>query len=415
MRPSSLILLAAALAVLGQNPDEWPILHNVNHTSFSPTTVLKPPLKVRWMTKVPGQFQNPGPVVAEGKVVVTDERGYIFCLDAETGELLWRHFHARYGYVVISSPCISNGRVYATSFWRYNPSTTGMRCFDLNTGEVLWFRHSGHVNARVKYSPQVSHGRLFYLSNVDVARSTTGGGEDYRVQLQCWNAVTGDSLWTYTVFGSACNNTTFLNTGDTIYASVGRAVVNWRTDTGRTVALDTNGNLLWESSEKSKHVTYYLGNLQYQPGKLWFVSDSGTQVLSTADRSFLLHNAPGDDYTKVFALMNGRHWQSGYAQPPVGYNSTTGAVEVNSRLFSGDVYGSGCSTPVAANGYIYKGFGGPYAPCTISKIYAFDETGAPAWSYPGGTHWCPSPAIAYGRLYAVTGGEGTVYCFENAE
>jgi hypothetical protein len=328
--------------------------------------------------------------------------------------MLWRHFHPKYAYWILSSPCIWNGRVYATSFWRYSPSTTGMRCYDLNTGEELWFKHSGAVNGRIKYSPQVSHGRLFYMSNVDIVRSTTGN-EIFRPQVQCWDAVTGDSLWTYTVLDSACNNTTFLNTGDTIYASVGHAVSNWRTDTGRTVALDTNGNLLWESSDKAKHVTYYLGNLQYQPGKLWMCTDSGTQVLSTSDWSFLLHNAPGVDYSKVYALMNGRYWLSGYAQPPVGYSDATGAQLASSRVFAGDVYGSGCATPVAANGYVYKGFGGPYAPCTISKIYAFDETGAPVWSYPAGTHWCPSPAIAYGRLYAVTGGEGTVYCFESEE
>jgi hypothetical protein len=254
------------------------------------------------------------------------------------------------------------------------------------------------------------------MSNVDVNRSTTDDNCSYKAQLQCWNAVTGDSLWTCTVLDSACNNTTFLNTGDTIYASVGHAAVNWATDTGRTVALDTNGNLLWASSDKSQHVTYYLGNLQYQPGKLWMVADGGTQVLNTNDWSYLLHNAPGDAYTKVFALMNNRHWQSGYAQAPVGYSDQTGAVEVNSRIFPGDCYSSGCSTPVAANGYIYKGFGGIGAGCTqISKLYAFDEAGNPVWSFPGASNWCPSPAIAYDKLYYAAGGQGIIYCFENAE
>ena len=410
-----------------QNPDEWPILHNTNHLSFSATTKLKPPLKVKWVTKIHSVVQNPGPVVGGGKVIINDERGTIYCLDAETGELVWRYFVKKVGggglalqagTAGTTSPCIWNGRVYAVFSSKGWPNLNGMRCFDLKTGQVLWKENwAGYVEARIKYSPQVAGGRIFLCSNVDVNRSSYAvGNYNVKAQVQCWDAMTGDSLWTYTMWDTECQNTTLLVVGDTVFASVG---VLRDASGGKTVVFDLNGNVRWSSTVH--HVSSYLGNLQYLPGQLWMLcagTQNATKILNTSDWSVRLSGGGGDEYSKVNAIMNGKYWNRTYNQAPVCYNASDGKQILTARTYNSETFTSGCSIPVAANGYIYEGFGSPSAGNEASgghKWCAWDESGNPVWSFQVASNCCPPLAIAYDKLYAVTGADGLVYCFENAQ
>ncbi|MBL8025637.1 MAG: PQQ-like beta-propeller repeat protein [Fibrobacteres bacterium] len=222
----TLLILTALIQMVGintalaeSNPAEWPVLYNANHSAFSATTVLKPPLKVKWAAKINSVVQNPGPVVAEGCLVVNDAQGYLHCLDAETGELKWRFFQKQIGYGGgASSPTIWNGRVYCAFFSRAWPTLGGMHCFDLKTGELLWKeKRAGLLGTRIKFSPQVSKGKLFYISNVK-ANPTAWDVDNsgYKAQVQCWDALTGDSLWIHNVWESRCQNTTILVVGDTV-------------------------------------------------------------------------------------------------------------------------------------------------------------------------------------------------------
>lgn len=416
------------IAIQAQNPAEWPILHNVNHTGFSATTVLKPPLKLKWASKVPGAFKA-GPVIAEGKVVAQSRDGYLFCFDAETGAPLWRYFvqrmQAHYVGFTETGPCIANGRVYSNFFSVGHFNVSGMRCFDLETGEMLWKRDAGWTGHRQHFSPQVTHNRLVFCSNRTLIAGLPANGESYptHAQVQCWDAATGDTLWTYTMAARACENTTILVVGDTIFASVA-----WTTavDSGKTVALDTNGNVLWESGVH--HVSNYTGNMQYYEGNLWLLTGAGQRILNTSDFSVVLQAGAGDCYTKISAIMNGKYYNRGYGgfAGPVSIATGEGTPYGN---FYGKSAGSGCGAPAAANGYTYNVFGGGggtiYAPGTSFsgsvpfdagfKIVAVSEAGEIAWWFQDRSHHCASVAIAYDRLYATAGTEGMVYCFENAE
>jgi HEAT repeat protein len=381
----------------GPGAAEWPVLYNLNHTSFSPSTKLKPPLRVKWATKVPGHFQNLGVVVAENRAVLQDAGAYAYCMDAETGEMLWRRWTGR----GVSSPCIANGRVYVVT-------SSGMHCLDLKTGDQLWERRSGWVTARVKFSPQVCGGRVFYVSHIPNPDAVGS-----KAKVQAWDAATGEFLWDYTLTnatifsGDGSNNTTLLVLGNTVFASTGE---EW--GGGRTVALDIHGNELWSTSRN--HVSAYLGNMLSSPGQLWLLASTGTRILNPANGS-LLFTFPGCDYSKAYAMMNGKYWMTGYAASPSGYNMATGAPILTARTFNKEGFGSGCNSPIAANGYIYSGFGqGNDRVKGGHKVYAWDEAGNPVWSFQVETNVCPPMAIAYDKLYCITGGDGLLFCFESA-
>jgi outer membrane protein assembly factor BamB len=108
---------------------------------------------VVWRVPVAGGYA--GPAVADGKVFVTDyvtednvkvenfdrneftgnER--VFCLDAATGEEIWRHeypvkYTISYPAGPRCTPIIDDGKVYTLG------AEGNLFCFDVNTGSVVW-------------------------------------------------------------------------------------------------------------------------------------------------------------------------------------------------------------------------------------------------------------------------------------
>lgn len=440
MRITIMLLFLAAL-VMPQGSNEWPIPHNIGHTGFSPTSVLKPPFKVKWKTKVPllisGESGN-GPVVAEGKVVILGHSQQLVCLDAKTGELVWRYsipqpeFYYRWHFY----PCIAHGKVYAVFSVRGDTAANGIRCLDLNTGELLWKRDAGIISTfRMKDSPQYSKGKVFLHSLRDVNRSTVAQADfNFKSQVQAWDAVTGDSLWTYTMRDSIPGgrtkepgevNPALCVVGDTLFASCGVAGAG-----GRTVALTQNGGLIW--SDTAYHVDNYVGNIQYTGDKLIILGKQGTYALNPRNGA-RIYTAVGCSYSKVAAIMNDKYWLRGYGGTPVSYNLNTGGALLSCKTITGDAYGSGCSAPRAANGYIYSGMGNPAgnfgAFCAVNdfpKLYAWDEQGNPVWWFStpdslfGSTfgqgrirNGCQAVAIANDNLFWISNLDGWVYCFEN--
>jgi len=398
--------------------DEWPIAHNAGHTNFSPTTRLKPPLKVKWMTRVPGKFWT-GPVVAEGKVVAHDESGYLFCLDAETGELLWRCFSfaecGSYGY----PPAIYGGRVYITAP-EYGKNANGMRCFDLRTGNLIWQKPCGilsqipGVDGRCfpSFSPQVADGKLFYIANANAR----GGGYPgpNKCQVQCWNAATGEPLWNYTMSETPTPRCSLVVVGDTVFASAG----------GRqTAALALDGKPRWSTKEHSlSDKAPAVGQMAYRQGELWLKSgcdgNAGDflSVLNAADGTFK-RKAMLPFYSIQWAFMGERYYGRASVKTPEAFELSTGRKADVTFKVPGASFGSGCSETVAANGYLYAGFGNTADVAKRGNLWCAwnAATGEPVWIFPNATNCCPSPAIAYDQLYWVCSSDGLIYCFESAQ
>ncbi|MBI2193080.1 MAG: PQQ-binding-like beta-propeller repeat protein [Planctomycetes bacterium] len=121
------------------------------------------------------------PAVAGGRVFfggananVFQRTGSITCLDALTGQEVWR---TPTDQQVFSSPCVAGGRVYAGEGLHLD-TRSRMRCLDARTGRILWeFEVASHAES----SPTVSDGRVFF-----------GAGEDGLYGLE---AESGKPLW----------------------------------------------------------------------------------------------------------------------------------------------------------------------------------------------------------------------------
>jgi outer membrane protein assembly factor BamB len=428
MKPERLLLagllvalLIPALGLTGQAAEpaneaanEWPIFHNVGHSNFSPTTKLKPPLKVKWMTKVPGKFWT-GPVIAEGRLVAQDETGYIFCLDAETGELLWRNYcfgESNPGY----APAIFGRRVYITAP-QYGENANGMRCYDLKTGSLIWRKPAGRSMRGLSNfpgaSPQVAGGKLLYIANANAKGD--GYPNPVKCQVQCWDAATGEALWTYPMSDQPCHNYSLVAVGDTVYASA---------DDSQTVALALDGKPRWSTKEYSfSKKASYVGQIVHHSGELWLKTGSDGNagadyltVLNAADGSFK-YKAMSPMMARQWVFMGERYFSRTVASAPVAYETTTGRrAKPDFKMFAGAGFASGCGPAVGANGYLYAGMGNTADPAKPGNMwYAWDAaTGEPVWSFPNATNCCPPPAIAYDKLYCVCGSDGLIYCFESA-
>lgn len=165
MNKPLILILALCALLMAQivSTNEWPVAHNFSHTGFANTTVLKPPLKVKWMSKVSGLVSGEsgnGAVVASGKVLIQGLQHVLVCLDAENGTLLWRKqlMQPEHGWHFF--PCINGDKAYVIFSVKGNPAANGLYCLNLATGDSLWKQDAGNIGSfRQKDSPQYSKGK----------------------------------------------------------------------------------------------------------------------------------------------------------------------------------------------------------------------------------------------------------------
>jgi outer membrane protein assembly factor BamB len=94
----------------------------------------------KWSTPIGEGYS--GPAVADGLVYITDrqkkaETERVLCLDAETGEEVWKHeypvtYTIQYPAGPRATPVVNAGRVYTIG------AQGDMYCFDARNGKVLW-------------------------------------------------------------------------------------------------------------------------------------------------------------------------------------------------------------------------------------------------------------------------------------
>ena len=94
----------------------------------------------KWSTPIAGGYS--GPAVADGRVYITDrERDKrnerVLCLDAETGNVIWKHEHAvkytvSYDAGPRATPVVHDGLVYTIG------AMGDMFCFSADKGDIVW-------------------------------------------------------------------------------------------------------------------------------------------------------------------------------------------------------------------------------------------------------------------------------------
>ncbi|WP_329059218.1 PQQ-dependent dehydrogenase, methanol/ethanol family [Amycolatopsis sp. NBC_01480] len=134
------------------------------------------------------------PLVVDGVMFVTGWDGWLWALDARTGEQLWRYKHAVPVDVTlccanVNRGCaVANGKVYMVT------QNAQLVALDATTGRKVWQKTIGDVRAGESAS-------IAPLVIKDTLITGSAGGEyGVRGHIDCWDLETGEQRWrTYTV------------------------------------------------------------------------------------------------------------------------------------------------------------------------------------------------------------------------
>ncbi|MFI5612545.1 PQQ-dependent dehydrogenase, methanol/ethanol family [Amycolatopsis sp. NPDC051903] len=134
------------------------------------------------------------PIVVDGVAFVTGWDGWLWALDAKTGEQLWRYKHAVPFDVTlccanVNRGCaVANGKVYMVT------QNAQLVAIDATNGRKVWQKTIGDVRAGESAS-------IAPLVVKDTLITGSAGGEyGVRGHIDCWDLETGEQRWrTYTV------------------------------------------------------------------------------------------------------------------------------------------------------------------------------------------------------------------------
>ena len=144
-----MLIVLTAPSVLADDWPQWrgPNRDGVWHETGIVESFSKTQLDIKWRAEVSNGYS--GPTVAKGRVYLTDrvidpgQMERVLAFDEATGEALWTHAYAcryqRVGYPdgPRASVTIADGRAYALGTMGH------FRCLDAETGELLWKKDPG--------------------------------------------------------------------------------------------------------------------------------------------------------------------------------------------------------------------------------------------------------------------------------
>ena len=190
-----------------------------------------------------------GRVYQFGEVLSGDFVTYLYCLNAENGSTIWT-FTMPDQDVIMSSPVVSNGRVYFTG-----ANDGVLYCVYTSNGTMAWSVGESDYGYYGWYaSPAVADGKIYTVATDFFI------GPSY---IYCYNATDGSLVWTYyTPKGSGraptvMNGKVYVGAGDTMFCF--NAVGNG----------DGTTSVIWQST-----VTGTVSSSSLAYGTLYFSSDN---------------------------------------------------------------------------------------------------------------------------------------------
>lgn len=346
---------------------------------------------------------NTSPVVVDGSVYVagSGDPGYLYALDATSGESAWQFEPAGYA---TSAPVVVDGVLYV--------GTWGRRFYaiDAATGEEIWSTEVGHRFG--PSSPAVVDG-IVYVGTIGDGPLVVSGPEDEEEFEACallaLDATTGDERWRYDAFG------------ETDRISSSPAVAGGRVYFGgedAVYALDaTSGEVVWERaiathSQSSPAVVdgvvYYgatVGGAGEHPARVWALDAATGETVWTAgidDGGLRTSPAVANGTVYVPASSMRTCWGGGGDEEQNCSGVTRGrlyALDADSgeRRWHAPIETDTRSSPAVAGDVVYVG-------CR-NGISAVTSAGEPAWrvdfqsSRDREPYVKSSPAVADGVVY----------------
>jgi outer membrane protein assembly factor BamB len=296
------------------------------------------------------------PAVTGGRVYVGALDKNIYCLDAETGAIIWTYETAD---SVMESPAVANGRVYVGS------TDSVFRCLDAEDGSLLWSwdtirpgedpEHAlgGYGRIYVAGSACVTEGKVFFFACAGA-------------RYWCLDAETGEPIWLFWPRRQRYN-----------YQNPRPLDLKWGTEEGGwQVGYDPIG---------ARTQAHTFGVPAYHDGNLYLLEDYFMQRLNaaTGERYWAPYSGMLDPGYTDYA-GNGS-WPLFRWELSVGFISQSSALYADGKMYIGGLEGS-----VYCNDAI------------TGKRYSWYETDSDIHS---------SPSLAYGKIYCGSMDFG-MYCFQ---
>ncbi|MES0491516.1 MAG: PQQ-binding-like beta-propeller repeat protein [Leptospirales bacterium] len=140
MRKILLFIIILACSASAQYTKNWPVYKGNLYFTGNNDEIIVKNSDIKWIFLAPDRIFNP--VISEGKIYFIDIKKNLYCVDEETGALLWRidikvfaSRFASYGKVSgkIKYPLIYGDNLLITD-------SIAIYCFNKNTGKVIWAR-----------------------------------------------------------------------------------------------------------------------------------------------------------------------------------------------------------------------------------------------------------------------------------
>jgi len=375
------LVLSPASGAESSDNQEWPTFHgNWARTGFTDVTL---PENLVWLWSF--DLENhpelmeieSSPAVAYGKVYFVAKNGYVYSLDAESGELVWRYqTGGTAGPYLGPSPTVVNGVVYVGSWDNH------VYALDAENGELIW-----------RFEVDI----FWTLLGVDGAPAVV----DNRVYVGSWNgyfyclnAKNGELIWSYSdgdgKMGHVSGSPAVVN--GVIYFGAAAGDVGY---TGTVYALNAeNGGLIWK---------YYIGdeicaspavvnNVVYiGVGFMGHLLGDGMYALDASTGELLWYfDTNNEPLESSAAVENGKLYFGSHTKKIYALNAENG-----DEIWSFETDSWILSSPAITGDKVYVGAG--------VNFYVLDAANGRLIQklYSGGSV-VNSPAIAYGKVYVAS-------------
>ncbi len=366
---------------------EWAMFHHDPAHTGSTAPGIPPQGKIKSVFATGGAIHS-SPAVANGIVYFGSRDGYLYALDAQTGDKLWQF---ETGSWIDSSPAVANGVVY------FGSNDAKLYALDAQTGDKLWEFAAEYA---IKSSPAVADGIVYF------------GSTDFFIYAL--DATTGEKLWHFETENNVTsspvvvNGIVYIGSMDgylyTLHATDGRlrlqyqayspvavapalgeGTVYFGTSKGLLYAVDAKArNWPWENALTPYWRTLYIYGVAPQPplpsGLLWALNLRGTTNSSPTLLGDSLYLGVDNKLVCVDIQQHKQRWSF----------ETGGLVR---------------SSPAVVDGTVYFG-------SEDGHLYAVDaQTGDKLWDLSIGDKITSSPALANGKIY-IGGQDGKLYIIE---
>jgi outer membrane protein assembly factor BamB len=321
-----------------------------------------------------------GSAVAYGMVYELNRDGYLYALDVNTGDLVWK-YKGPGPLIFPGNPTVADGKIYATTgqaaSYTSERSESEFACLDAYTGKLIWKLPIEAFAPRE--SVAIAYGNLYLIPGDVTTAVDSISGEEYSTMNQVW--AIGASSWP-------------MWRHDPAHSAIGQSgpanlTLRWKFTTGGAVVSSpsiADGIAYFGSQDKNIYA------VNAQDGRfIWKFTTQGRIESSPAVANGKVYTGTDDGYVYCLNAYNGSLIWKTFAGGDIPANFASAVILR--------------SSPTVVGGRVYVGS----LDTNVYCLYA--NNGNVNWTYKTEGYITSSPAVADGAVYIISQepASGTLY------